>query len=107
MFRSIPLASLSTFTIGFAIAFVLVPAQTLSQQETPPDMMGRVSSTFLSLISIAQGLGLLLSGYLAEKLGIRQLFIACGAVAVLIAVIGYLRFSESRGNVAKETATGN
>ena len=107
IFRNIPLASVSTFTIGFAIAFVLVPAQTLSQQETPPDMMGRVSSTFLSLISIAQGLGLLLSGYLAEKLGVRQLFVACGAMAVGIAAMGYLRFSESRGNVEKGTATSN
>ena len=107
VFRNIPLASVSTFTIGFAIAFVLVPEQTLMQQETPPDMMGRVSSTFLSLISIAQGLGLLLSGYLAEKLGVRQLFVACGAGAILIAAIGYLRFSQPRGNMAKETATSN
>lgn len=107
MFRSIPSASVSTFTIGFAIAFVLVPAQTLSQQETPPDMMGRVSSTFFSLISIAQGLGLLLSGYLAEKLGIRQVFMACGIMALAIAAIGYLRFSQSQGNVVKGTATNN
>jgi MFS family permease len=107
VFRNIPMASVSTFTIGFAIAFVIVPAQTLSQQETPPDMMGRVSSTFLSLISIAQGLGLLLSGYLAQKLGVRQVFVACGAGAILIAAVGYMRFNPERGDVSKNAATSN
>ena len=104
VFQSIPMAAASTFMIGFAIAFVLVPAQTLSQQETPHDMMGRVSSTFLSLISIAQGLGLLLSGFLAEKLGVRQLFMACGAMAVLIAMGGYLKFGEKQTVPARGAA---
>ncbi|HEX9254945.1 MAG TPA: MFS transporter, partial [Candidatus Angelobacter sp.] len=64
-FRNSPMAALSTFTMGLAIAFVWIPAQTMSQQETPPAMVGRVSSTFMSLISISQVFGLLLSGYLA------------------------------------------
>ena len=37
-----------------ARAFIIVPAQTLMQQETPHAMVGRVSSSFLSLISVAQ-----------------------------------------------------
>jgi DHA3 family macrolide efflux protein-like MFS transporter len=89
-FRSIPMAAVSTFTMGFAIAFILVPAQTMSQQETPPAMVGRVSSTFMSLISFSQVFGLLLSGYLAQKLGIRPLFIACAGALTLIAAAGYL-----------------
>jgi DHA3 family macrolide efflux protein-like MFS transporter len=89
-FRNIPMAALSTFTIGLAIAFVWVPAQTMSQQETPPAMVGRVSSTFMSLISIAQVLGLLLSGYLAQKLGIRPLFISCAGFLAVISAAGYL-----------------
>ena len=89
-FRSIPMAAVSTFTMGFAIAFILVPAQTMSQQETPPAMVGRVSSTFMSLISFSQVFGLLLSGYLAQKLGIRPLFIACAGALALIAAAGYL-----------------
>jgi len=31
LFHNIPMAALSTFTMGFAISFVLIPAQTLSQ----------------------------------------------------------------------------
>jgi len=89
-FQNIPMAAASTFIMGFAISFVLIPAQTMSQQETPPALMGRVSSTFMSLIAIAQVLGLLLSGYLAERLGIRPLFLACAGTLGLIASGGYI-----------------
>lgn len=94
--HNIPMAAASTFMMGLAIAFVLIPAQTMSQQETPPALMGRVSSTFLSLIAIAQVLGLLLSGYLAEKLGIRPLFLSCAAALALIASAGWI-FMRNRG----------
>jgi MFS family permease len=89
-FHNVAMAAVSTFTMGFAIAFVWVPAQTMSQQETPHAMVGRVSSSFMSLISIAQVLGLLLSGYLAQKLGIRPLFMACAGVLALLSAVGYL-----------------
>jgi DHA3 family macrolide efflux protein-like MFS transporter len=89
-FRNVPMAALSTFTMGFAIAFIWVPAQTMSQQETPHAMVGRVSSSFMSLISVAQVLGLLLSGFLAEKLGVRPLFLSCAGVLALLSALGYL-----------------
>src|SRR6266481_1718632 len=88
--NNLVVAGLSTFTIGFAIAFVLVPAQTVSQQETPHAMMGRVSSTFMSLFSLSQVLGLLLSGFLAQRLGMRPLFVTCGVALILIAAVGQL-----------------
>ena len=84
------LAAISTFVMGFAISFVLIPAQTMSQQETPPPLMGRVSSTFMSLISLSQVLGLLLSGYLAKMMGVRVLFITSGGGLILIAAAAYV-----------------
>jgi len=97
-------AGLSTFTIGFAIAFVLVPAQTVSQQETPHAMMGRVSSTFMSLFSLSQVLGLLLSGFLAQRLGMRPLFIACGVALVVIAALGQLTIGRGPAKQAASSA---
>ncbi len=88
-FRNTPMAALSTFAIGFGIAFVWIPAQTMSQQETPPAMVGRVSSTFISLIALSQVFGLLLSGYLAQKLGIRAVFISCAGFLALISLVGH------------------
>ncbi|HZU34001.1 MAG TPA: MFS transporter [Candidatus Angelobacter sp.] len=107
-FENSLMAALSTFTMGFAIAFVWVPAQTMSQQETPPVMVGRVTSSFMSLISIAQVLGLLLSGYLARALGIRPLFMACAGFLALLSAAGYLilrgRTSNVNSPVAAESA---
>jgi DHA3 family macrolide efflux protein-like MFS transporter len=56
--------------------------------------MGRVSSSFMSLFSLAQVLGLLLSGFLAEKLGIRPLFVVCGGFLVVIAALGHFKLRE-------------
>jgi MFS family permease len=83
------MAALSTFAMGFGIAFVWIPAQTMSQQETPPPMVGRVSSTFMSLIAVSQVFGLMLSGYLAQRLGIRPVFIACAGALAVISAAGY------------------
>lgn len=96
-FRNSPMAALSTFTVGLAIAFVWIPAQTMSQQETPPAMVGRVSSTFMSLISISQVFGLLLSGYLAQRLGIRPVFMACAGALVLISAVGFVTLRGRQG----------
>lgn len=88
--RLAPMAALATFLVGAGIAFVVVPGQTLTQKETPPAMQGRVSSTFMSLFSAAQILGMLLSGVLATHLGIRQLFLACGGATALLAFAAWL-----------------
>jgi MFS transporter, DHA3 family, macrolide efflux protein len=102
--RLTPLAAISTFVMGFAISFVLIPAQTMSQQETPPPLMGRVSSTFMSLILLSQVLGLLLSGYLAKIMGVRALFITSGGGLILIAAAAYVamrgRTIQSKSAVA-------
>jgi MFS family permease len=94
LFANIAMAAASTFTMGFAIAFIIVPAQTMSQQETPRDMVGRVSSSFMSLISLSQAVGMLFSGYLAHLLGLRPLFVACAVVLALMAGAGYLIVSK-------------
>jgi MFS family permease len=79
-------ALFAAFTIGFAFAAIIVPAQTLMQQETPHAMLGRVSSTVTSVVFLAQILGLVLSGVFAELVGIRAVFFLCAGIsAVLIA----------------------
>ncbi|MBI3490641.1 MAG: MFS transporter [Acidobacteria bacterium] len=78
----------ATFIIGFAFAAILVPAQTLIQRETPHDMLGRVGSTNASVIFLGQILGLVLSGVLAELLGVRTVFFLCAALSVALAAGG-------------------
>ncbi len=81
-------AMLATFTIGFAFGAIMVPAQTLLQRETPHEMIGRVSSTNISVALSAQVLGLVLSGYLADYLGVRLVFVLCAGLAAVMAAGG-------------------
>lgn len=81
---------LGDFFIGCAVAAIIIPAQTLVQQETPPALMGRVGSTMMSVIFSAQILGLLLSGILAQLIGVRQTFALCAVVLTLLTAAGKL-----------------
>jgi DHA3 family macrolide efflux protein-like MFS transporter len=85
-----------TFIIGFAFAAIMVPAQTLVQRETPPEMIGRVSSTNISVAFLAQIIGLVLSGMLADRLGVRPVFFLCTALAVSMAVGGRALLQANR-----------
>ena len=85
----------ATFTIGFAFAAIMVPASTLIQRETPPDMLGRVGSTNASVIFLGQILGLAVSGVLAELVGVRMVFFLCAGLSVALAVAGRA-FLQSR-----------
>jgi MFS family permease len=81
---------LGDFIIGFAVAGIIIPAQTLMQQETPRELMGRVGSTVMSCIFTAQILGLLLSGALAQVTSVRTVFAICAAMLVVLALAGKL-----------------
>lgn len=84
----LPIAFLGAFVIGAAVAGILIPAQTLIQQETPPAMMGRVGSTVMSTVFTAQVAGLLLSGALAKVTSVRMVFALCAGLLVFLMLAG-------------------
>ena len=96
LFKTSFLAGANMFGIGFAIAFVVVPTQTLMQQETPQHMLGRVSSSFMAVFSLSQLLGLVLSGSLADMIGIRRLFLYSAVLLAILTAGGYLWLSEDK-----------
>ena len=75
------------------------------QQETPPEMLGRVSSSFMSVFSLAQVLGLLLSGRLAVWFGIRSVFLLCAAALAVIVIAGSIRRSRQASDYARGAAS--
>ena len=85
--------------IGCAVAAIVVPANVLLQQETPPALMGRVGSTNMSLVFTAQILGLVLSGILAQRIGVRNVFALCAVLLIVLVSIGKL-FMEPKPRVA-------
>jgi DHA3 family macrolide efflux protein-like MFS transporter len=76
------------FIIGIAVAAIIVPAQTLFQQATPPELMGRVGSTFMSIVFAAQISGLVLSGILTQHMGVRRVFALCAIMLIVLIVVG-------------------
>jgi DHA3 family macrolide efflux protein-like MFS transporter len=78
------------FLIGFAAAGIIVPSQTLIQQETPAELMGRVGSTTMSAVFSAQIAGLLLSGILAQHTSVRSVFALCTAMLAVLLIAGKL-----------------
>ncbi len=93
---------LAEFVIGFAFAAIFVPSETMIQQETPPPLMGRVGSTVMSAIFTAQIAGLVLSGILAEHIGVREVFTLCAVLLAILVVVGRIWMSPgSKGAVAK------
>src|SRR5262249_1973944 len=51
-FRTIAAASISMLGVGVGVVFVFVSAQTLMQGQTPMELIGRVSSSVMSVLSI-------------------------------------------------------
>jgi len=92
----VPMSMLACFTLGFTFAGIVVPAQTLLQSETPAALMGRIASSSMSVVFFAQLVGLLLSGILADRLGVRAVFFLCAVVAWILAGAGRLLLSTER-----------
>jgi len=87
-----PVATLAgTFGIGVSVAFIMVAATALLQGETPPEMRGRVSSSSMSLIALAQGVSMVFAGGWATRFGIVNLFYASAALLFAITIGGILR----------------
>jgi MFS family permease len=89
-------AFVAEFIIGFAFAAIFIPAQTMIQQETPTSLLGRVGSTVASAIFTAQIAGLILSGILAERLGVRQVFAICALLLGLLIAAGLVCMRPKR-----------
>jgi len=53
-------------------------------------LMGRVGSTFMSIVFAAQIAGLVLSGILTQHIGVRQVFALCAVMLIILVAIGKL-----------------
>ncbi len=95
-------AIVGNLVIGLSVSAIMVPAQVLIQGETPPALMGRVGSTVMSFIFGAQILGLLASGQLATRIGVREVFGLCAVLLVVLAGAGRI-WMEPRSTGSAET----
>ncbi|HEY2016612.1 MAG TPA: MFS transporter [Bryobacteraceae bacterium] len=103
VFGKIGTTALGMLGLGFGAALIFIPAQTLMQQETPHDMLGRVSSSLMSLLAISQVLAMFVAGPVAQKAGLRNLYFGSAAILLVIGAVGLarLRRPESGSEAGK------
>ena len=108
LFGRIGTTAVGMLALGFFAAFIMVPSQTLLQQETPHELLGRVSSSLMSLLAISQVVAMFVAGPVAEKAGIRNLYFGSAVMLVSICGVGRVRLRRSKpgadGARAMETA---
>lgn len=81
--------------LGFCAAFIFITAQTLIQKETPGEMLGRVTSSLMSLMAISQVVAMLVAGPVAERAGIRNLYFGSAAMLMAIGLFGFSRLRKN------------
>jgi MFS family permease len=73
---------------GLANAAFVVPSQTLFQQRTPGEMLGRVVAIRLAVVNGALAVSMATSGALAQAFGLRPVLAACGLLTAVVGLAG-------------------
>jgi MFS family permease len=90
--------------MGFFAAFIMITAQTLIQSETPQELLGRVSSSLMSLMAFSQVLAMFVAGPVAQRAGIRNLYFGSAAMLVGIACFGAIQLRKPAASAAQSAA---
>jgi DHA3 family macrolide efflux protein-like MFS transporter len=85
-----------SFAVGVLQTMVNVPTTVLVQAKVPGDMLGRVFSSLVALLTIAQPVSSTLAGGLATSISIGGTFQLFGGLIVLACAGGYLFFRDLR-----------
>jgi MFS transporter, DHA3 family, macrolide efflux protein len=75
------------FVLGFAVAFIFVPANTVLQEETSDESRGKTYGVLNSLIGITSIIPVLAVGGLADIFGVKSVITLLGVVVIVLAFI--------------------
>ncbi len=89
--------SIGGFMFAFIVPFVNTMFLTILQTVIPPDKQGRVMSNVITIVTLVSPIAMLISGPIAELIGITTLFII-SAVLNFIFIIFVWIFSNIRNN---------
>jgi MFS family permease len=76
------------FGSGIANMLFVIPSQTLFQERTPPELMGRVVGFRFALVFGAMTLAMALGGLLAEVVGVVVVLATFGLVTMATGLVG-------------------
>ena len=74
--------------VGVANVTFVVPSQTIFQQRTPDEMLGRVIAIRLALVNAMLAAAMVTSGVLAQIFGLQLVLAACGILTTVAALSG-------------------
>jgi MFS family permease len=86
---NLPAVLAIAFGIGVANMVFIIPSQTLFQERTPGNLLGRVVSFRFSLVFGAMTLSIGLGGVLAEVVGVTPVIAAFGLVTAAAGIAGW------------------
>jgi len=90
------LALALSFAVGVLQTMVNVPMTVLVQAKVPGDMLGRVFSSLVALLTVVAPVSSALAGGLATSITIGGTFQLFGGLIVLACAVGYLFFRDLR-----------
>lgn len=75
------------FVIGFATAFVFIPANTILQEETSDESRGKIYGLLNSLVGVLSFVPVLAVGGLADLIGVKAVITGIGIIVLIIAAV--------------------
>jgi MFS family permease len=87
---AIPLTLALLFGVGVANMAYVIPSQTLFQQRTPPELMGRVVSFRFALVFGGMSIAMALGGLLVGVFGPGPVIAGGGVVSIVAGLAGFL-----------------
>jgi MFS family permease len=88
MARNLGLALVLAGVVGLANVTFVVPSQTVFQQRTPEEMLGRVVAIRLAAVNATLACAMVTSGWLAAVLGIDAVLAGCGILSLIAGLAG-------------------
>ena len=89
--------SIGGFMFAFIVPFVNTMFLTILQTVIPPDKQGRVMSNVITIVTLVSPIAMLISGPIAEVIGITNLFIICATLNFIFIIFVWI-FSNVRNN---------
>jgi MFS family permease len=86
--QNLPVALILAVAVGLANVTFVVPSQTLFQQRTPDEMLGRVVAIRLAVVNGVLAVAMVTSGALAQLVGFRPVIAVCGILTVAAGLAG-------------------
>ena len=73
--------------MGLSVPFYSGVQTALFQEKIKPEYLGRVFSLTGSIMSLAMPIGLILSGFFADRIGVNHWFLLSGILIICIAIV--------------------